>query len=304
MCDESLIELVREKTVLYDTSHPDYIRTKLKDEVWDEIGAELGSDGKTAKEQWRKLRERHREALRRQKMKKTGSKADIQRPWSYQHQMEFLIPYMKNRSTCTNIEQQPLADISATEHGAKRNEEDAPHFDQDEPEVGNCDELGRSQSDRSESPVPKRPKLSDQTAILRFIKTSEMRAKNRDELRKTILQREQLTLPLKNDALFHFFMSMYNTTKGLSGKYQRQVRSKVYEAVSQAEEEDELEKTTRTSSFSPSFSEETGRSSSSPATLLTTQYPEFFFEPASSGALFQQESLPETLHTSGSLQPL
>ena len=57
--------------------------------------------------------------------------------WSHQHQMEFLIPYMKNRSTCTNIEQQPLADISAIEHGAKRNEEDAPHFDQDEPEVGN-----------------------------------------------------------------------------------------------------------------------------------------------------------------------
>jgi hypothetical protein len=71
-------------------------------------------------------------------------------------------------------------------------------------------------------------------------------------------------------------MSMYNTAKGLSGKYQRQVRNKVYEAVSQAEEENELEKTTRTSSVSPSFSEETGSSSSSSTTLLTTQYPDFF----------------------------
>jgi hypothetical protein len=46
MCDEILIELERENAVLYDTSYTDYIWTKIKEEVWDKIGAELGSDGK------------------------------------------------------------------------------------------------------------------------------------------------------------------------------------------------------------------------------------------------------------------
>ncbi|CAH1996998.1 unnamed protein product [Acanthoscelides obtectus] len=52
--------------------------------------------GKDAKEQWRKLRECHREAIRRQQ-KKSGQQTTTTKPWTYQKQMEFLKPYMKNR---------------------------------------------------------------------------------------------------------------------------------------------------------------------------------------------------------------
>lgn len=43
---EKLIELVRNNHELYDTSHPDYMRTKLKDSLWEKIGKEFNTDGK------------------------------------------------------------------------------------------------------------------------------------------------------------------------------------------------------------------------------------------------------------------
>lgn len=40
--EEKLIEAVRVRQVLYDTSHADYMRTKLKNEKWEEIAKEIG----------------------------------------------------------------------------------------------------------------------------------------------------------------------------------------------------------------------------------------------------------------------
>lgn len=40
--EEKLIEAVRVRQVLYDTSHADYMRTKLKTEKWEEIAKEIG----------------------------------------------------------------------------------------------------------------------------------------------------------------------------------------------------------------------------------------------------------------------
>ncbi|KAL1489355.1 hypothetical protein ABEB36_014268 [Hypothenemus hampei] len=38
---EKLIEVVRNNPILYDTSHQDYIRTKLKEDLWEKIAKEL-----------------------------------------------------------------------------------------------------------------------------------------------------------------------------------------------------------------------------------------------------------------------
>lgn len=40
--EEKLIEAVRIRQVLYDTSHVDYMRAKLKTETWVEIAKEIG----------------------------------------------------------------------------------------------------------------------------------------------------------------------------------------------------------------------------------------------------------------------
>lgn len=46
MDDEKLIELVRDKTVLYDLSHPKYMDPKFKMSIWQSIGAEMNITGK------------------------------------------------------------------------------------------------------------------------------------------------------------------------------------------------------------------------------------------------------------------
>lgn len=38
--EEKLIEAVRIRKVLYDTSHRDYLKTKLKAEKWEEVAKE------------------------------------------------------------------------------------------------------------------------------------------------------------------------------------------------------------------------------------------------------------------------
>lgn len=44
--EEKLIEAVRPHKILYDTSHADYVKTKLKNDLWDKIadGLELKND--------------------------------------------------------------------------------------------------------------------------------------------------------------------------------------------------------------------------------------------------------------------
>ena len=45
--EEKLIEAVRQRKLLYDTSHSGYVKYKLKSKVWNEIAKEAGmKDGK------------------------------------------------------------------------------------------------------------------------------------------------------------------------------------------------------------------------------------------------------------------
>jgi len=62
------------------------------------------------------------------------------------------------------------------------------------------------------------------------------------QLRRNLVAETQKQEELKNDALYQFFMSMYNISKGLPTKYQRGVRRNLFEAVSDAEDkaEDEI----------------------------------------------------------------
>lgn len=41
--EELIIEAVRPHVVLYDTSHPDYMKTKLKQEIWNTIANDVNA---------------------------------------------------------------------------------------------------------------------------------------------------------------------------------------------------------------------------------------------------------------------
>ncbi|XP_018573062.1 uncharacterized protein LOC108912337 [Anoplophora glabripennis] len=103
--EEKLIEAVRLRELLYDTSHEDYMRTKLKTEKWSEIANEVGmKTGTEAKALWEKLRQSLRDAIRRQqKSYKSGAPAKSIKEWRFHKQMGFLQPYMANKSREGNL---------------------------------------------------------------------------------------------------------------------------------------------------------------------------------------------------------
>ncbi|KAF5282796.1 hypothetical protein FQR65_LT02793 [Abscondita terminalis] len=115
-----LIHLVKQNPCLYDTSHFEYGQTKLKTDIWEAIAAEANfSSGNVAKVEWESLRNRHREALRRQKNKMISHVGGSIKLWQYQTEMQFLLPYMKNnRSSLMNFE------LSETTYNEYPDEED------------------------------------------------------------------------------------------------------------------------------------------------------------------------------------
>lgn len=86
------------------------------------------------------------------------------------------------------------------------------------------------QSRLSNAPPRKQKKIDIGSIIQRSIEQREERAKERALERKKF---ENSTLP--NDPLFHFFMSMYQTTLQMPPASQHFIRSKVFEVVSQTE---------------------------------------------------------------------
>lgn len=68
---------------------------------------------------------------------------------------------------------------------------------------------------------------------MKSITNYEKRAAARDEMRKTMAENKGNE---PSDPLFQFFMSMYNTTKNLPLFNQLQVKRKISETVSEAEE--------------------------------------------------------------------
>lgn len=183
------------------------------------------------KEKWRKLRDCHREALRRQKKRKRGDTSDLQKPWTYQYQMEFLIPFMKNKLTPPNP-QDPTDSNNLSIIDDAEDIVDKAGGDDSLPPVSY--EVTISKSVENEIPAKK---VNNRGGLLLIRKATEKIAEIREEIRQKMID-EGLSLQRdQNDALFQFFLSMYSTTKGLPSKYQRQIRNKVYEAVSQAEEQ-------------------------------------------------------------------
>ncbi|KAG8300816.1 hypothetical protein J6590_067087 [Homalodisca vitripennis] len=110
---EQLIEAVRTHPLLWNTDLEEYRDSNLKDTAWGEIAEQLEQNKANLKEEWRKLRDRHRQALFRKKTK-SGQSATKLKPWKYEKQMEFLVTTMKHRKCDTNIPPMDQSVVGAT----------------------------------------------------------------------------------------------------------------------------------------------------------------------------------------------
>ncbi|XP_076063377.1 uncharacterized protein LOC143038248 [Oratosquilla oratoria] len=229
-CTEKLIEAVRQQRVLYDTNHPKYMKGAYKDEIWSDIAHTLQfKDGAAAKEAWLKIRNCHRDALRRQKKLKctSESRTVIVKQWKYQQQMEFLIPFMTNRETSSYVAWSDNGSQLTVEGEISSDEEmNAPPTTASRENLTSGDVLPDfDAADDGEA-------IADPSAYSKDIK----RKKLSDTRKKKIdLLKEKLG-PQGTDPLYNFFMAMYGTTAKMEPASQLMIKREVFRIVSDAEE--------------------------------------------------------------------
>ncbi|GBP59231.1 hypothetical protein EVAR_97733_1 [Eumeta japonica] len=91
------IEAIKEYPELWNTNVEGYRAVNLKEKLWVKVAKEHGFASVTeAKAQWKKLRDIHRDSLKRRRFKHME-------PWKYSQQMAFLIPHMMNRKPENNV---------------------------------------------------------------------------------------------------------------------------------------------------------------------------------------------------------
>ncbi|XP_022203986.2 uncharacterized protein LOC111060621 [Nilaparvata lugens] len=94
---EQLIHAVKRYRALYDICHGDYCKINVKEKIWKIIAENLEIEsGQEARDQWFRLRDSHRIALRRQDRRRQKNPNGQIKPWIYQKQMEFLLPFMSS----------------------------------------------------------------------------------------------------------------------------------------------------------------------------------------------------------------
>ncbi|CAG9108245.1 hypothetical protein JYU34_011490 [Plutella xylostella] len=123
---ERFIEAVRKQPSLWNPQHPDYRDAHIKDAAWQRVIQEVNIRGirnpPQAKVEWKKLRDNHRDALKRAKLGKNKLLPAQVTTWKYAKAMQFLEPHMKHRIT-EHIDMTelyvPEQDVSTTEDGSE-----------------------------------------------------------------------------------------------------------------------------------------------------------------------------------------
>ncbi|KAG8240440.1 hypothetical protein J437_LFUL003154 [Ladona fulva] len=233
--------MVREYPALYNTGHEDYMKTKLKDKIWDKIAKQTNyPNGEAAKDQWRKLRDCHRDALRRQKRK--GLVGIVTKSWMYQKQMEFLLPYMFNKNTSA-IMNDTIEEINSESQCQEEASSDAQNDDiqlqiQDSETESDISFFNKDREHQISKSPQSKTKKTDIASLLQLTYEKHNRnSKEREVIRKQIIEEKRREEMRKNDALYQFFMSMYNSTRAMPKYVQVQVKRKIFESVTVAEEE-------------------------------------------------------------------
>lgn len=192
---------------------------------------------KTAKSKWKKLRDSHRDALKRKNATRSGQSGKQIREWKYEKVMEFLIPYMTNRNRTTNYTSQ--TNINEQETNSLENNV--------------TDEFFETSSNHTRSTPEDRPSVQHSPSPTSSVSSSTCRNATRksDEISNLLIQhhanRERIrqekleiqSLIEKNNTLDEmdtFFLSISKSVKKLSHYMQLQAKRKIFNVLLELEE--------------------------------------------------------------------
>ncbi|GBP30945.1 Transcription factor Adf-1 [Eumeta japonica] len=184
---DDLIELVRQRKVIYDSKCKDYKDHFMRNAAWEEIAEILEQPVNKCKDDWAKLRNAFASALKRRRNKKSGQAAAALVPWKYEESLSFLLPYMECRSTKTNVTTTP--ESPPTEESPDESLPESPSTSR-----------SQSQSSSSRGKPNKEPKLQE---LYDLMKSSQDLRRQKQNFRQDM------------DETDLFFLSMSKELKAL-----------------------------------------------------------------------------------------
>ncbi|XP_063530921.1 uncharacterized protein LOC134755455 [Cydia strobilella] len=236
--DEKLIEAVKNYPCLWDISSKYYKCNETKDAAWGEIVEQIKfKDVQSAKSRWKQLRDSHRDALKRQKTKKSGQSPRKIREWKYQKIMEYLLPYMSNRERDSSLENTILSqktDDSSSQTSNKSNDD-----------LSLRSEIASQNSNKSNDDLSLRTKIastSDVSSSSKKKKEDDLSCilnrhlENQENFRKERQELKEFLKPTDHDDIDLFFLSMAKTYKKLPDYLQVPLKRKLFNIISETEE--------------------------------------------------------------------
>ncbi|XP_050311572.1 transcription factor Adf-1-like [Anthonomus grandis grandis] len=242
---EQLIELIKKHRILYDLSHPEYKNTRIKNKVWDEIGALLKIDGEDAKKRWKNIRDCYAKHLRSEKTH-TGQKAkniDRYRSWPWAAQMSAFKPFL-----LSNVEETVNEDTQSSQEENHLSRRETETYELTETYENSSDvDRSRSSANTTENSTIT-PHLLKKTAPKRkFVR--ENNESSVSQVLSYLKNKDNNSQGTSYDDLHLLFLGHAKAVKKLSSKRQAVAKYRVAQVIMEEELRD-IEETTTGSSFS------------------------------------------------------
>lgn len=187
---------------------------------------------KTAKSEWKKLRDNHRDSLKRQKCGKTGQAAPAINNWKYAQIMDFLLPFMKNRKVSTNLTNSQCTQEIIDQNSTQDSELCTQQSTQEVEESIMLIPLANNEGPECTQETQTTRKRKNDVDIIDIIKDIEENHNRRQEERDNIRKKQQEKHPMDL-----FFESMAQTAKNMPIYFQNKIKKKVLQIVCDTEEE-------------------------------------------------------------------
>ncbi|CAB3254591.1 unnamed protein product [Arctia plantaginis] len=248
----NIIDLVRNEPCLYDWDHPDYCNRALKESLWEKIAKQSKyKDGPAAKDAWLKLRNCHRDAIRRISKVSRSYPGFIPKRWKYEKQMEFLLPHMTSRSTNAYTSENSNQMTSNQSEDATNHPDSEFEAEFEQSETGTLETEESYQNSKTSPsialevtspplllpcgsqlhiPQPQSPqelaitKHDSRTSVAKRVNSHEMRSN------KKSYNNDQ------DDEMRHFFNTMYVMTKNMPALSRHKLKRGIFNLVSDEEE--------------------------------------------------------------------
>ncbi|KAJ8399541.1 hypothetical protein AAFF_G00409520, partial [Aldrovandia affinis] len=103
--EEKLITAICGTPILYNVSLQEYRDKNKINDAWTAVAAVVCFPVDVCRKKWKSLRTTYRREMNKEKTKKrSGAGAVVQRPWRYTEVMSFLHPFIQERETSGNME--------------------------------------------------------------------------------------------------------------------------------------------------------------------------------------------------------